>query len=164
MVKDKASAIFHDNTDDRVAIQTYLQQLIEKSTARKDTLSVGSFIDSASGEERLVDGGSIALELLSRSSFLDECNKIQDAVLEGLKCPISKSLMHDPVTCSDGHTYERVFIESEFRQHEIEFEEQTKNLSFKSSTADGKHDFEFKSPRTDEPLDFKTGAERRRLF
>ena len=77
---------------------------------------MGSFIDSASGEERRVDGGSIALELVSSSSFLDECNKIQDAVLDSLKCPISNSLMHDPVTCSDGHTYERVFIENEFRR------------------------------------------------
>ncbi len=64
--KERAQDIFYDDADARVAIQTYLQRLIEQDKDQKGTLSVGSFIDSASGEERRVDDGSIALELFSK--------------------------------------------------------------------------------------------------
>ena len=64
IVKERVRALFQDS-DDRAAIRQYLQWLIQRDSARKDGLSVGSYIDSASGEERQVDDGSIALELLS---------------------------------------------------------------------------------------------------
>ena len=54
---------------------------------------MGSYVDSASGEVRLVDSGSVALELLASRSFLDECNKSAKTVMEDLRCPISGGLL-----------------------------------------------------------------------
>ena len=90
LYQGRAKDIFHADTDDRLSIYTYLQRLLGQDTAQQDALSqdmvgsvsVGSFIDSASGEKRPVDGGSVALELLSSSSFLDACDQVENAVTE----------------------------------------------------------------------------------
>jgi hypothetical protein len=34
-------------------------------------------------------------------------------------CPISFEIMTDPVICSDGHSYERVFIEEWLQESEV---------------------------------------------
>jgi len=39
---------------------------------------------------------------------------IETMIEEDLICPISQSIMQDPVKCSDGHTYERKYIEEHF--------------------------------------------------
>jgi len=52
----KAKEIFFHEEVDRDSIYGYLQQLRKKST-QSNTLSVGSYIDSASGEEREVVAG-----------------------------------------------------------------------------------------------------------
>ena len=98
-----------------------------------------------------MDCGSVALELLANRSFLDECNKCEEAVMKDLRCPISGGLLQNPVTCSDGHTYERAFIVQRFRQAEMEFEDQ-------KSSVGARKIFEFmspKSPMTKQPLEFK---------
>jgi hypothetical protein len=154
----RAMEIFHHDSANCACIRRYLQQLVQQDTSQKDRLSVGSYVDSASGEVRLVDGGSVALELMASRSFLDECNKSAKTVMEDLRCPISGGLLQDPVTCSDGHTYERAFIVHEFRQAEIAFEEQKKSV-------DPRTIFEFKSPIEKQPLEFKLekGLDRREL-
>lgn len=39
-----------------------------------------------------------------------------DKFLDQLKCPLTKVLLHDPVTAADGHTYEREAIEEHIRE------------------------------------------------
>jgi serine/threonine protein kinase len=164
MNKERAQDIFYDDADAR-AIQTYLQRLIEQDSDQKGTLSVGSFIDSASGKERRVDDGSIALELLSKSSFLDECNEFQNAVKKDLRCPISRGLLLDPVTCSDGHTYERACIVQMFRQAETELDKKNEKKIFGHLKSDWVGIFAFQSPMPPhEPLKFKEAAGRRELL
>ena len=89
---NRVTEIFYRDSATRASIQRYLLQLVQQDTAQKDRLSVGSYIDSASGEVRLVDGGAVALELLANRSFLDECNKCEEAVMKDLRCPISGGL------------------------------------------------------------------------
>jgi Leucine-rich repeat (LRR) protein len=79
--------------------------------------SVGVYMDSASGEQRQVDGESIALELFPGKSFETKCNEDSSAVQEDLTCPITLHIMQDPVKCSDGKTYERAAIEAWFCQN-----------------------------------------------
>ena len=70
----------------------------------------GSYIDSASGEERRIDGQAVSLLLLKSTSFFGICDSDDAAAQEDLICPISQKIMRDPVKCSDGHTYERKYI------------------------------------------------------
>jgi hypothetical protein len=162
--RERAQGIFYDDADAR-SIHTYLQRPIEQDKDQKGMLSVGSFIDSASGEERQVDDGSIALELLSWSLFLQECNQIQNAVMEDLRCPVSRGLLLDPVTCSDGHTYERACIVQMFRQAETELEKKNKKKIFGHLKSDGVQNFAFKSPMPPhEELKFQEAAGRRELL
>jgi len=133
------------------ACDLYLEGL-----CRRSTLSVGFYLDSASGDERKVGEESIALVLLPCKSFNDNCDKDEDLI-----CPISHGLMQEPVTCSDGKTYERTFIVKAFETKERHFE---KMLDKKNSV------FEFTSPLTREPLDFvefhssSTAVERKLQF
>jgi hypothetical protein len=91
----------------RDLIQGYLTELSK---------TVGVYMDSASGEERQVDGESIPLELFPGESFETKCNEDSSAVQEDLICPILYHIMQDPVKCSDGKTYERAAIEAWFCQ------------------------------------------------
>ena len=50
----------------------------------------------------------------SNKSFVDESDKIYPPECY---CPISQSIMIDPVICADGHTYERKNIEKWLRDH-----------------------------------------------
>jgi hypothetical protein len=88
---------------ERSLIQDYLTELSK---------TVGHYVDSASGEERKVDGESIPLVLHSGKSFDATLNEHDDALHESLTCPILKQIMQDPVKCSDGKTYERTAIEN----------------------------------------------------
>ena len=99
MYTNRITEIFYRDSATRASIQRYLQRIGQQDTAQKDRLSVDSYINSASGEVRLVDGGSVALELLANQSFLDECNKCEDAVMKDLRCPISGGLLQNQVTC-----------------------------------------------------------------
>ena len=40
---------------------------------------------------------------------------MEDAAVDCFLCPITHELMEDPVTCEDGHSYERASIEAHFR-------------------------------------------------
>jgi gas vesicle protein len=71
----------------------------------------GSYIDSASGEERRIDGQAVSLLLLKSKCFDDICDSDDRAQQEVMICPISQKIMRDPVKCSDGLTYERRSIE-----------------------------------------------------
>jgi len=101
--------IYHDVTA-RDLIRQYLGLLIQNNSQRND-LSVGMYVDSASGEERQVGGEAIALVLVSSSSFNESCGDDKDALQENLKCPISCGIMQETVKCSDGKTYDRSWIE-----------------------------------------------------
>ena len=106
-VAEKLSAIFAD--DGSVSnLQLYL------SSVRK---VVSSYVDSASGERRSIDGESIPLSLFSNQAFDDMCGDDDAATQADLCCPITSRIMKDPVRCSDGRTYERSAIERWFRIH-----------------------------------------------
>jgi Leucine-rich repeat (LRR) protein len=90
----------------RGLIQNYLTELSK---------TVGHYVDSASGEERKVDGESIPLVLHSGKSFDATLSEHDAALQRSLTCPISHQIMQDPVKCSDGKTYERAAIENWFR-------------------------------------------------
>ena len=62
----------------------------------------GSYIDSASGEERRIDGQAVSLLLLKSKCFDDICDSDDRAQQEVMICPISQKIMRDPVKCSDG--------------------------------------------------------------
>ncbi len=74
----------------------------------------GHYVDSASGERRQVDGQAVSLLLLKSTCFHEICDLDGATTQEDLKCSISKSIMEDPVECSDGCTYERKEIEKHF--------------------------------------------------
>lgn len=46
-------------------------------------------------------------------------NKADQTKYEAFKCPISLSLMRDPVVAADGHTYERAYLTKHFRTHGV---------------------------------------------
>jgi hypothetical protein len=71
----------------------------------------GSYVDSASGEERRIDGQAVSFLLLKSKRFDDICESDDRAKQEDMICPISHKIMRDPVKCSDGLTYERRSIE-----------------------------------------------------
>ncbi len=89
----------------RTAIKKYLEDLRE---------TWGSYMDAASGEHRRIDG-SISLLLFKSTSFHNICDSDGTTRQEELICPISHGIMQDPVECSDGHTYERNDIETNFK-------------------------------------------------
>jgi len=105
--KERKQKFFSDDVI-RDLIQGYLTELSK---------TVGVYMDSASGEERQVDGESIPLELFPGKSFETKCNEDSSAVQEDLTCPITLHIMQDPVKCSDGKTYERAAIEKQFLQN-----------------------------------------------
>ncbi len=76
-----------------------MQSLVQDRHSQKRAFSVGTYIESASGEEHQDDGTeTISVVLVPGASF----NQQADEVEEALKCPISRSIMRDPVTCSNG--------------------------------------------------------------
>jgi len=104
----RAKDIFHRDRTSRDLIYRYMQSLVQDRHGQKRAFSVGTYIDSASGEEHQVDGTeTISVVLVPGASF----NQQADEVEEDLKCPISRSIMRDPVTCSNGKTYDREWIE-----------------------------------------------------
>ena len=106
----KVSNILYHDISAGVLIRQYLGLLVQKNSQRND-LSVGVYVDSASGEERQIGGEAIALVLVSCSSFNESCGDNKDALQENLKCPISRGIMQEPVTFLDGKTYDRAWIE-----------------------------------------------------
>jgi len=118
-------SIFHEESAERDLIYGYLSHV---------KTSVGSYVDSASGQVRQIDGESISLVLFKNESFDYKCSDGQDA--QDFICPLSCLIMHDPVTCSDNQTYERAWIEKVFNncnqggispltRKSLEFEETT---------------------------------------
>jgi hypothetical protein len=104
----QAKDIFHRDGTSRDLISGYMQSLVQDRHSQKRAFSVGTYIESASGEEHQVDGTeTISVVLVPGASF----NQQADEVEEALKCPISRSIMRDPVTCSNGRTYDRAWIE-----------------------------------------------------
>ena len=104
-------------TDRQTALQTIFcdkHDLIHSYLLHVKEL-VGSYVESASGEVRQVDSDSVALELFPGNSFNDKCGLDEDAEKNDFKCPISGSIMQEPVTCSDGKTYERAWIKKWIR-------------------------------------------------
>ena len=93
--------IYADETA-RSVIQKYVEGLMA---------AWGSYIDSASGEERRIDGQAVSLLLLKSKCFDDICDSDDRAQQEVMICPISQKIMRDPVKCSDGLTDERRSIE-----------------------------------------------------
>jgi len=96
--REKVNQILLAHVDAR---DFYLERLCGKGT-----LSVGVYVDSASGDERQVSSESIALVFVPNKSFNDHSEEDKD-----LLCPIRKCIMQEPVTCADGKTYERSAIE-----------------------------------------------------
>jgi len=78
---------------------------------------VGSFHDAASGDKMWLEKGSIPLKAMASESVASRCEMDPTALQEDMRCPISRTLMQDPVKCFDGttyHTYERSAIEMHF--------------------------------------------------
>lgn len=75
-------------------------------------MSVGFYVESASGDECQVVDESVALVLVSSKSFNETCCEDEKDVQNELKCPISLGIMPKPAKCSDGRTYDRAWTET----------------------------------------------------
>lgn len=78
-----ANMSLSDTVEDHLARSLKLQEELAKKTAENETL--------------VNEGRELAKQLIVGS--------------DAFACPITREIMVDPVTCSDGHTYERVAIE-----------------------------------------------------
>jgi hypothetical protein len=65
----------------------------------------------ASSSISAVSASAPAVALGSQQAPLRPPLVWRDLVRDAFKCPISLVLMHDPVVCADGHSYERANIE-----------------------------------------------------
>jgi hypothetical protein len=108
MTKSEVKNIYNHDVSHAVILK-YLEALRE---------IWGHYIDSASGEKRRVDGQAVFLLLLRSTCFHDICDSDGAKTQEDLICPISLYIMQNPVKCSDGHTYNRNYIEKWAQENE----------------------------------------------
>jgi hypothetical protein len=125
--------MFYEDCRERDLILAYLRCLLS---------SVEEYVDSASGDKHPVEAKSIALELFKHGSFLDELERVAQA---DFVCPLTRCVMRDPVTCSDGKTYERSHIEMWF-QHVCPHDESRRRIECQHCR---------KSPLTQVELEFE---------
>ena len=116
---EKLKSLFSEKMHD---IQNYLNELKKQ---------VEYYHDAASGKEMRVEEESIPLEAVPSKSTASLLEADSKAVQKDMICPITHSLMHDPVRCfprETFRTYERSAIE-EYFQTQIARQEQDKRAN-----------------------------------